>query len=56
LVEEGTADPGDIMVCVLTGIGLKTKTAYADLSKIPTIPPIDEELEAALGKVRPRRF
>lgn len=56
LVEEGTADPGDIMVCVLTGIGLKTKTAYADLSKIPTIPPIGEELEAALGKVRPRRF
>lgn len=56
LVEEGAVDPGDAIVCVLTGSGLKTKTPYGDLSKIPTLAPIEEELESAIKRVGLGRF
>ncbi len=56
LVEEGTVDSDDVIVCVLTGSGLKTKTPYGDLSKIPTLSPVEEELEAAVKRIGLGRF
>ncbi|MEM2530584.1 MAG: threonine synthase [Candidatus Bathyarchaeia archaeon] len=56
LVEGGAIDPDDTIVCVLTGSGLKTKTPYGDLSKIPTLSPIEGELEAAIKSIGLGRF
>jgi threonine synthase len=55
LADEGTIDPSDLVVCVLTGSGLKTKTPYGDTSKVPTLLPTDEELEGAVKSIALRQ-